>query len=77
MFILVKDSLPLMELDKCELILQLNKDGKTFKILRKDGVQLKNVIHHNSMLKHFILSVSPYPEEVDNEETDRVSRGQA
>jgi len=77
MFILVKDSLPLLELNECELILQLNEDGKTFKILRQDGkIQLKKNVHHNSMLKHFILSVSPYPKEVDDEETDRVSRRQ-
>lgn len=73
MFILVKEQLPLKDVRECELILQLNPDGKTFNILRKDGIQLKNVKHHTSMLKHFILAVSPYPKEEENEETNRVS----
>ena len=74
MFVLVKDKLPLIELDECDLILQLQPDGKTFKILRnKNGIIDQTC--HNSMLKHFILSVSPYPKEEENEEADRVPGG--
>lgn len=75
MFILVKDKLPLLELNECELILKLNEDGKTFDILQNTR-GIRNKKNHISMLKHFILSVSPYPKEEENEETDRVSRSQ-
>lgn len=74
MFILVKDKVALTELEDCDLLLQLNEDGKTFKILRnKNGILDQTC--HNSMLKHFILSVSPYPKEEENEEADRVPGG--
>lgn len=68
MFILVKDKFALKELEECELLLQLNEDGKTFKVLHnKEGIK---DTYHNSMLKNFILSVSPYPKEEENEEAN-------
>lgn len=74
MFILVKDKIALKELEDCEIILQLEPDGKTFQILRnKNGIVDQTC--HNSMLSHFILSVSPYPKEEENEEADRVPGG--
>jgi len=76
MFILVKDHFSLEEMGKSQMLLKLNPDGKTFTIIKNKVTGETNAIHHNSMLRHFILAVSPYPEEGRDEETDRVSRNE-
>jgi hypothetical protein len=74
MFILVKNQFTLEEMGQSQMLLKLNPDGKTFTIIKNRVSGRHNEIHHNSMLKHFILAVSPYPEREENdEETDRVS----
>ena len=73
MFILVKESLPLLEMRNSALVLDIKEDGKTFKVIRHPSSNIVNTEHHISMLKHFILSV----QEEKDEETDRVSGSQA
>ena len=69
MFVIVKPYFT-ME-DTSHLVLKLNDDGKTFTVIQNNVSGLDGT-SHNSMLKHFILSVPPERKE-DNEETDRVS----
>jgi len=57
MFILVKDQLPLKEMDDCALVISIREDGKTFRIIRHPDSQICHTHHHISMLNHFILSV--------------------
>lgn len=62
MFVIVKDHFSLEESQNCELLLQLSEDRKTFKILKnRKGIQ--DQTNHISMLKHFVLAVSPTEEE--------------
>ncbi len=63
MFVLVKDELPIKELDESNVILSIAEDKKTFKILKGSFALYEE--HPISMLKHFVLSG-----EKKNEETD-------
>lgn len=74
MFILVKDKFTLSEMGESQMLLKLNPDGKTFTILKDRITGQTNVVHPNSMLKHFILSVPQKELEDEDEETNRVSR---
>jgi len=73
MFILVKDRFALSEMGDSQMLLRLNPDKKTFTILKDRITGQTNVVHPNSMLKHFILSVPLDEGEETDEETDRVS----
>jgi len=74
MFILVKDRFKLSEMAESTMLLKLNPDGKTFTIIKDRFTGQANSIHHNSMLKHFILLSVPQKElEDEDEETNRVS----
>jgi len=74
MFVLVKDRFALSEMGESQMLLKLNPDGKTFTIIKDRITGQTNSIQHNSMLKHFILSVPQKELEEEDEETDRVSR---
>jgi len=66
MFVLVKDPLPIKEMDGSALVIRLNDDGKTFKIIRHPDSKICHTEHHLSMLKHFILSVQEKKDEETN-----------
>jgi hypothetical protein len=75
MFVLIKDRFALSEMADSHMLLKLNPDGKTFTIIKDKFTGQTNTVHHNSMLKHFILFGVPQKElEENDEETNRVSR---
>lgn len=64
MFVLVKDQLPIKELDESAVILQISEDQKSFKVLRHASSEICYQTYHISMLKHFVLGAEK------NEETN-------
>lgn len=66
MFILVKEPLPIMEIDGSVLVITVNEDGKAFKIIRHPTSEFVGTEHHISMLGHFILSVQEKKDEEIN-----------